>query len=138
MALFPAIGMNALADIVPSAIASLFGIQKGVNSIAYLVSPAFTVSGFFVGFYQGFKVVGVAVISAIYGALGGLIEKLRLEKPGDMSDLLFAIVIQITVLSFFDNLLMYLPNSFQIILVLVLYLFHCPSKWNWCVSKKSS
>ena len=118
---FPPVGMNALSGFIPSVFAPMLGIDTGFYSADYLVTGAFNVSGFFVYFYQGFSTAGVVFISAIYGFLGGILFRKYCEYPSERNMLLLAIIMQIIMLSFFDNMLLYLPSSFQLIVVLFLY-----------------
>lgn len=118
---FPAVGMNALSGFIPSVLAPYLGLDTGFFTADYLVTNAFNVSGFFVYFYQGFKISGVLVISAIYGLISGVIYRKSCEETGERNTLLFAVLMQIVLLSFFDNMLLYLPSSFQFVILLILY-----------------
>lgn len=115
------VGMNALSGFIPTVFAPLFGIDTGFFTADYLVTSAFNVSGFFVYFYQGFSILGVIVISAAYGLIGGISYRKFSEDPCERNILLLAIAMQIVLLSFFDNMLLYLPSSFQFVVVLLLY-----------------
>lgn len=115
------VGMNALSGFIPSVLAPFFGIDTGFYTADYLVTNAFNVSGFFVYFYQGFSLAGVLVISAVYGLLGGVFFRKYAENPNERNILFLAITMQIILLSFFDNMFLYLPSSFQFIVVLLLY-----------------
>ena len=79
------------------------------------------VSGYFIDFYIGMGLVGVCLIAVIYGILGGLIQRKLEAKKGDKQILYMAIYIQIIVLSFFYNHLLYLPSSFQFVIVFSLF-----------------
>lgn len=92
-----------------------------------LASPAFTVSGFFAPFYKALGSWGMVLITCIYGLLGGLFYKIYCYtsiKDNDNNVLYYAIILQITLLSFFDNMLLYLPNIFQLLIVFVLILLY--------------
>lgn len=85
------------------------------------VTPAFNVSGYFKEFFIGYGTFGVIVISAIYGLLGSIIYKKFLKNKTEKNMLYYSIYLQIILLSFFANHLLYLPSGFQ--LVIVYYLF---------------
>lgn len=87
----------------------------------YLVTNSFNVSGYFIDFYTGMGVPGVILIAALYGLLGGIIYRLLQQERTEKRVLLYAVYLQIIILSFFFNHLFYLPSGFQLILILVVY-----------------
>lgn len=116
----PPIGADALNGFVPSAITRMLGGGSVFFTAEYLVTPAFNVSGFFVSFLRGFALPGVIVISSTYGYLSGVINRNVVDDPSERNVLMYAIVMQIVMLSFFDNMLLYLPSSFQFVIVMYL------------------
>lgn len=90
--------------------------EQLINS-GSLVSSNFTVSGYFSIFYAAYGVLGVFVIAGLYGAISGWSSRILRNTRDERSILIFAIVIQIVLLSFFDNFLLYLPNAFQLVVL---------------------
>ncbi|MDF7640327.1 O-antigen ligase [Bifidobacterium sp. ESL0784] len=86
-----------------------------------LVSSNFTASGYFSVFYAAYGVLGVLIIAGLYGAVSGWSSHILMNTRDERSILVFAVVIQVIILSFFDNFLLYLPDVFQ--LLILLYLF---------------
>lgn len=113
-----AIGIEAFNAYLPSILRSILNAGVQTDSSAYLVTPAFNVSGYFSSFYLGFGMLGVIIITAIYGLLGGVTYQINKNQGGWTYALIYACAFQIVALSFFDNLLLDLPNSFQIVVVL--------------------
>lgn len=120
------IGLSAFSGAIPSIFAPLLGLDTGFYSADYLVTPAFNVSGFFVNAYLGFGVLGATVYSALYGSISAFASTRLANRNNELNVLIYAVVLQIISLSFFDDMLLYLPSSFQIVLLIVLS----------CVSKK--
>ncbi|MBQ3309625.1 oligosaccharide repeat unit polymerase [Candidatus Saccharibacteria bacterium] len=87
----------------------------------YLVSQAFNVSGYFIDFYVGMGTLGVVLIAAIYGLLGGIIYSALRRRMSERNIMLYAVFVQIILLSFFFNHLFYLPSGFQLIIILAIY-----------------
>lgn len=87
----------------------------------FLVTKAFNVSGYFINFYLAFGNLGVFMISAIYGILGGIFNKKYIRDGSEKNLLYIAVYIQIIVLSFFENHLLYLPSGFQIVLIFLIF-----------------
>lgn len=106
---------------IPTVISNILFADSSLAIPKYLVTNAFNVSGFFIDFYLGFGVLGVAVISAIYGFLGGYIFKKVIKNKNEKNILYYAIYLQIILLSFFYNHLLYLPSGFQFIIVFILF-----------------
>lgn len=102
---------------------AIFPTDTAIKIPNYLVTPAFTVSGYFIDFYVGLGALGVAIIAALYGILGGLIYNAIQKKMNDRNILLYAVYVQIILLSFFYNHLLYLPSGFQLVIILVFYYF---------------
>ena len=98
----------------------LFGTSS-LQIPQYIVTKAFNVSGFFINFYLGYALIGVIIISIIFGILGiigyQLIKKIRNQR----NIMIYAVIIQIIALSFFANHLLDLANSFQFVIILVLF-----------------
>lgn len=113
-------GVEALASFLPSVFNEVINFGPSVEMSSYLVTPAFNVSGFFVYFYLAFGAFGAGAISALYGFLGGFFAKLARKRECEISILLHAVMMQIVLLSFFDNMLLYLPSSFQIIIIILI------------------
>lgn len=118
---FPLIGLNAFSGMVPTALAPYFGIDTSFFTADYLVTPAYNVSGFFVSFYQGFGLIGAIVAAIIYGCIGAFSYGYWHKHKSELSLALLAVAMQIIILSFFDNMLFYLPCSFQFVIIFVLF-----------------
>lgn len=114
------IGFNAFSSVVPSVLASILNMDTGFYSADYLVTPAFNVSGFFVNAYLGFGLAGAIIHSALYGIVSAFASVRMTNSDNESNVLIYAVVLQIVALSFFDDMLLYLPCSFQIIILLAL------------------
>ena len=125
------LGINHFGGIYPAAKVflptvlsrAIFSPNVAVSVPDYLMTQAFNVSGYFIDFYVGMGVLGVVMIAAIYGLLGGVIFKMLQKNASEKRIVLYAVYLQIIILSFFFNHLLYLPSGFQLILVLVIYYF---------------
>lgn len=106
---------------IPTVISNILFAGSNVVIPDYLVTPAFNVSGFFIDFYLGYGNLGVIIISIVYGLLGGMILKKEKKNRNEKNILYSAIYMQIIVLSFFYNHLLYLPSGFQFIIIYLLY-----------------
>lgn len=106
---------------IPTVISNILFVDSSVTIPKYLVTNAFNVSGFFIDFYLGFGILGVAIISIIYGFLGSYIFKKVIKTRNEKNILYYAIYLQIILLSFFYNHLLYLPSGFQFIIVFILF-----------------
>ena len=110
----------ALSGLVPTAVEGALGIETS-EAVSYLVTPAFTVSGYFDKYYLGAGVGGVVLITGLYGLLGGVACKAINRDPCMRNQLLYAVVIQIVALTFFVNSLGTLPIVFQLVLLLFFF-----------------
>ena len=128
----PAGGMGEILQFLPSIMRSIIPIEATDPSM-YLVTMAFNVSGYFVDFYLAWKLPGVVSIAAIYGAIGGITFGLVRHSKSERNILLYAVAIQIVVLSFFYNHLLYLPVGFQFILIVVIWIINS----KYCSSNKN-
>ncbi len=129
-------GANAIVQFLPSIFRETF-TATDVPSV--IVNPAFTVSGFFADCYVGFGILGAFGISMIYGIVGGLTYDATKSHPRTRNELIYAVSAQIILLSIFDNMLLYLPNSFQIIFLMLFYAINqrCKSSLNLvCTTKE--
>lgn len=109
------IGLPLLASYLPSALKAVLGVSA-VTGASFIVSPNFTVSGYFAEAYLGFGILGVAVISALYGAFSGIAFS-KAGRGAPIWRMLYAVMLEMVLLSFFDDMLLYFPNSFQLILI---------------------
>lgn len=115
---------NIFKTFLPTVISNILFSETYMEMPNILVTQAFNVSGFFIDFYTGFGNVGVCIISAIYGLLGGIILK-KLDKNKNQSNILYySIYIQIIALSFFYNHLLYLPSGFQFVVIYMIDKFN--------------
>lgn len=107
---------------LPTVISNIFYSNASYpSSNLFLVTHTFNVSGFSSSFYLSYGVKGLVIIGALYGAVSGYIYKrLRTEKTME-NIILCSIVFQIVLQSFFDNLLLYLPVGFQLIITLLFF-----------------
>ena len=69
----------------------------------YLVSQAFNVSGYFVNFYMAYGVLGVILIAGLYGLCSGIAFKMVRYQLDERAILIYAVMMQIVLLSFFYN-----------------------------------
>ena len=110
-----------LKTFVPTVLSDMvFSGTTAVNP-SYLVDINFNVSGFLAPYYEGFGLVGVAGGAALYGAVAGFAYRRYIERPCEYTRLLYAISIEIVMLSFFTDMLLYLPNGFQFVIIWWLY-----------------
>ena len=117
--IFEPLGIGYLfQDFIPSVISRTLEVPY-VNGLQYLESIQFNVSGFFAHYFEAFGWIGLIVAGSAYGALGGFASSWFDHRPSPVSLLFFAITMQIILLSFFTDLLLYLPVSFQLILALL-------------------
>ena len=86
-----------------------------------LVSQYFTVPGFFVSSFFGLGTIGVALMSGMYGLIGGISCKSMRCEQTVRNAVLYAIVLQIPTLSFFANTLLFRPNVFQLVIVFLVF-----------------
>ncbi len=115
---------------IPSIIRDIFFETSPINLNLYLVTPAFNVGGFFREFYIDLGMIGVSLISFVYGGIGGWIYNKYLTIKNNQNAMYYAIYTQIIILSFFYNQLLYLPSGFQFIIVFLLCIFF-KNKWRW-------
>ena len=114
-------GLQPIASIyLPTVISNIVFTEK-IEIPQYLVTQAFNVSGFFMDFYIGFGNFGVAIISSIYGLLGAYLFKKVRKNENEKNVLYYAIYLQIILLSFFYNHLLYLPSGFQFIIIFAIF-----------------
>ena len=106
---------------IPTVFSNIMFSNSSIKIPNYLVTRAFNVSGYFINFYLAFGNLGVFIISSIYGILGGIFSKKNLYKPSEKNLLYMAVYIQIIVLSFFENHLLYLPSGFQFVLIFLIF-----------------
>ncbi len=116
--LFPAV-----RNFLPTVVSKVLFADSAVVIPNYLVTKAFNVSGYFIDFYVGLGTLGVIIIAAIYGILGGIIYRALQKRRTERNILLYAVYLQIIILSFFFNHLFYLPSGFQFVIILVVYHF---------------
>ncbi len=124
-------GITPIASVyIPTVISNLLFSNSNIKVPNYLVTRAFNVSGFFIDFYIGYGNLGVAIISAIYGLLGAYTLKKVTKKQNEKNILYYAIYLQIVLLSFFYNHLLYLPSGFQFVIVYIIFkIFDKKSKY---------
>lgn len=115
-------GITPIASVyIPTVISNLLFSNSNIQIPNYLVTKAFNVSGFFIDFYIGYGNLGVLIISAIYGLLGSYILKRVTKNKNEKNILYYAIYLQIVLLSFFYNHLLYLPSGFQFVIVYIIF-----------------
>ena len=114
-------GLQPIASIYLPTIISDVLFADNIEIPQYLVTQAFNVSGFFMDFYIAFGNLGVGIISAIYGILGAYLYKKLHKNENEKNILYYAVYLQIILLSFFYNHLLYLPSGFQFIIIFLLF-----------------
>lgn len=124
MQAFEPLGASYLfQDFIPSVVSQALDLPQ-VDSLSYLVSIQFNVSGFFAHYFEAFGWQGLVVAGAVFGCVSGTASSWFRFRPSVVSLLFFVIVMQIVLLSFFTDLLLYLPVSFQLVL---LFAFSTPA-----------
>lgn len=117
-------GFAYLAQIyLPTVISNILFDTSNLYVPNILVSQAYTVSGYYIFFYNAFGNLGVYFIAGIYGILGAIFTK-KFQKVNNEENLLYyAVFMQIILLSFFYNHLLYLPSGFQLIVIYLIFHF---------------
>lgn len=105
-----------LQDFVPSVVSDMFDFSQA-EGVHYLASIQFNVSGFFAHYFEAFGWSGLIVAGGAFGALSGLATSWYEWRPSAISLFFLAVTMQIVALSFFTDLLLYLPVSFQLVLL---------------------
>ncbi len=114
------VGLSAFSGVIPSVFAPILNLDTGFYSADFLVTPAFNVSGFFVNAYLGFGMMGAIVYSSIYGMVSSIASTRLRQSVNEINILVYAVAVQVVALSFFDDMLLYLPCSFQVVILFVL------------------
>ena len=120
---------------IPTVISKIMFGSSNVIIPKYLVSEAFTVSGYFIHFYLGYGAVGVAIISIIYGIMGGIFLKKVKKSINEKNIVYYSICMQIILLSFFYNHLLYLPSGFQYVIVYLLFKIRLQNNEEYVISE---
>lgn len=118
---------SAIRSFLPTVISNLFLANKNVYIPNYLVTNAYNVSGYFINFYVGYGNKGVYFIAFIYGIIGGRLLRNMQKSFTEKTILYYAVYMQIIILSFFYNHLLYLPSGFQFLVIYTL--FSVKLKW---------
>ena len=115
-------GITPIASVyIPTVISNLLFSNSSIKVPNYLVTQAFNVSGFFIEFYIAYGNLGVGIISFVYGILGAYIFSKIKRDESEKNILYYAIYLQIIVLSFFYNHLLYLPSGFQLVIIFIIF-----------------
>lgn len=105
---------------LPTVISNMIFANSSTVIPKSIVTNAFNVSGFFSEFYIGLGITGVIIISALYGLIGGILSR-KIQNINQKNILYYAVYMQIILLSFFYNHLLYLPSGFQFIIIFLLF-----------------
>lgn len=106
---------------VPTIIYRILYANNPVSIPSIVVYSSYNVSGYFADFLIGYGIKGVAIMSFIYGFLGGIFLY-KVEKNANEKNILYyAVYMQIILLSFVSNHLFYLPSGFQLFIIYVLF-----------------
>ena len=108
---------------LPTILVNILYSGVSMNVPQTIVTNAFNVSGFFIDFYVSSGVFGVVLISFIYGFLSSVIFKKVEKNRNEKNILYYAVIIQIILLSFFYNHLLYLPSGFQFVFIFIIFKF---------------
>ncbi len=119
---FENLGLYPIASsYLPSVIRNIFFYDTNKIIPNYLVTQAFNVSGYYIDFYLGFKYLGVAIIGGIYGFIGSYLFNKVKNNKNNKYIIYYAVYLQIILLSFFYNHLLYLPSGFQFVVIYLIY-----------------
>lgn len=119
---FTPLGMGYFWSIyLPTALVNSVFKFNPTNQYDFLVTQAFNVSGYNADAYVSLGIIGIVIMSIIYGVLGGLCYKKIVRNRSMKNILYYAVYLQIIVLSFFYNQLFYLPSGFQFIIIYCLF-----------------
>jgi oligosaccharide repeat unit polymerase len=114
-------GINMLQEVLPTVIIeSFYNYNINPNARFWLVNPNFTVSGYMAAPYLDFGIYGVIIYTFILGGLSCLIYHKYLFRISFRNSFLYIILLQIIMMSFFTDYLLYLPVSFQFFWTIVL------------------
>lgn len=109
--------------IVTSNLINLGQSAQSMNPNQFLVSPNFTVSGFISQKLITNGTWGVVWICSEYSIVAALSYNYLIKFKSMLGLLLYAVVAHIILLSFFIDMISYKPVSFQIALLIAIYLF---------------
>lgn len=112
-----------LNTFIPTVISKIIYSSSSISTPTYLVTSAFNVSGYFVEFYLGYKLLGVIIITSLYGIFAYIFYRKVNNKLSLKNVLYYSVMVQIILLSFFYNHLLYLPSSFQFVVIYVIFHF---------------
>ena len=115
-------GIQYLAQVyLPTIISNTIFTSESIAVPSVLVSKAYTVSGYYIFFYTTFGKIGACFISGVYGLLGAIFSKKLKNNVNEKNILYYAVFMQIILLSFFYNHLLYLPSGFQLVIIYILF-----------------
>ncbi len=118
--------MTVFSELVPSVISNTFTPSSVISDDreymgTLLVTRNYNVSGFFRDYYAWTGIGGVMLIAAVYGLIGGITYRLWCQTPSERNVILYAISICIIGLSFFFDMMTYLPVVVQYFIVLFMF-----------------
>ena len=108
---------------IPTVISNLLYSGSLVIVPKYLVTSSFNVSGYFTEFFLGYKILGVVIITSLYGIFSYIFYR-KINNCMSLKNILYySVMVQILLLSFFYNHLLYLPSSFQFVVIFIIFHF---------------
>ena len=113
-------GSNMLDFLLPTVITNYLYNTDSFNKLYFLTDINFTVSGYMPNPYMDFGIYGLVIYTTILGMLGCIIYHRYLIKQDLGSIFIYCVMLQIIVMSFFVDFLLYLPVSFQFVWILLL------------------
>lgn len=114
-------GKLSLTEVLPSVLVDMMKIK--IDSFTeYFLNPAFNTSTFLQVPYRDFGLLGVLVFSALYGTMAYVFwQGYRNSNKSAESVLLYAVISQIILMSFFVNMLLMLPIIIQFIYIKIFF-----------------
>lgn len=106
-------GLNMLQSFLPTVLLdAIYG--DAYTTRFWLVHPNYTVSGYMASPYLDFGIIGVSIYSGIIGAIGCIIYHEYYFRKNFSNTFIYILFLQIIIMTFFTDYLLYLPVSFQI------------------------
>lgn len=117
---------TVFSELIPNAISNLFNESSAIQQdrqymSTLLVTPNYNVSGYFRDYYAWCNIGGVILIASVYGLIGGITYRLYKTSHNERNCILYSISLCIITLSFFFDMLTYLPVSIQFIITILIF-----------------
>ncbi|WP_257985359.1 O-antigen polymerase [Bacillus sp. V5-8f] len=105
-------GKNILSSFLPTIVTDVI-YNAELSAPYFLVSPNFTVSSFMVTTFIDFGIVGLTIYTFLLGLISCIVYHNYIFNKSIRNMFVYATMLQILLMSFFVDFLLYLPVSFQ-------------------------